>query len=328
MRNIMQEKYYYPNSDVLKNKLNIKEEDKLNEVEKQLIMLKSNLLDEMMTISYDDEFNVNRLIGIHQFLFDDLYDWSGEFREINKPQLGFPSIDVYDIPEALDQIMKNFNSPQWQNGRIDKQTKLEGLIELMSNLWQVQPFKKGNTVTCMAFALEFAKTVGLELNKEYLFESSSHLKDCLHLYVVGSPTMLVDYVNQAFSNDTQSISQLNDDFRKSLNIVDFEKTINQWINEYEDKSLQDYFNINKRTVMRNLLSYECSSIDELKENFSSMMDSVAKRIQFIGDPQMSYHGNDGIAYNGDRHYSNNQHYIIDNQQSEDDQDQEEDEELE
>ena len=72
--------YCYPNSDVLINKLNIHDSDKLPEVERKLTMLRlMDLLEKPVTGKFDFE----HLRNIHKYIFQDIYSWAGKIRTVD-----------------------------------------------------------------------------------------------------------------------------------------------------------------------------------------------------------------------------------------------------
>lgn len=69
--------YCYPGSNVLMNKFNIREGDKLQEIERRMsyaniIYLAENPLKGVLDLKY--------LQKIHKFIFGDLYGWAGRIR--------------------------------------------------------------------------------------------------------------------------------------------------------------------------------------------------------------------------------------------------------
>ena len=69
--------YCYPGTNILKNKLNIHDEQILEQAELELSGLASNLI-EYAEPPYDLQY----LKSIHAQLFGDLYDWAGKLRQI------------------------------------------------------------------------------------------------------------------------------------------------------------------------------------------------------------------------------------------------------
>lgn len=80
--------YCYPDSDVLKNKLNIKEMHELKQAEEEITSLKQYML---LESPIKGRFTKTQLINIHRFLFEDLYPFAGHIRreQISKGETMF-----------------------------------------------------------------------------------------------------------------------------------------------------------------------------------------------------------------------------------------------
>ncbi len=73
----MQSIYCYPDSDVLKNKLNIHDKAELKQAEEEFTAVKQLvLLQEPMK----GRFTKTHLMRIHRFLFEDVYPFAGHIR--------------------------------------------------------------------------------------------------------------------------------------------------------------------------------------------------------------------------------------------------------
>lgn len=72
--------YCYPDSDVLINKLNIKEQEKLYIFERKLTMLR---LLELIDKPIKGNFDFEHLQSIHRYIFQDIYEWAGEVRKVD-----------------------------------------------------------------------------------------------------------------------------------------------------------------------------------------------------------------------------------------------------
>ena len=72
--------YCYPNSDVLINKLNIHDTDKLLEVERKLTMLR---LMDLLEKPISGKFDLEHLRNIHKYIFQDIYPWAGKIRTVD-----------------------------------------------------------------------------------------------------------------------------------------------------------------------------------------------------------------------------------------------------
>lgn len=101
-----QDPYCYPETSVLKNKFNIREVSLLEKAEADLSRAKMSILYE----SPVDKFDAQSFLRVHEFLFEEVYDWAGQLRTINisktEEVLGGKSIwyeDALDLPESLDR---------------------------------------------------------------------------------------------------------------------------------------------------------------------------------------------------------------------------------
>ena len=70
-------KYCYPDTDVLINKLDIRDLDKLHIFERKLTMLR---LLELLDKPINGKFDFKHLQAIHAYIFQDVYDWAGKVR--------------------------------------------------------------------------------------------------------------------------------------------------------------------------------------------------------------------------------------------------------
>ena len=75
-----QDHYLDPETGVLKNKLGIGEEEELKAAEASLVAWRSyQLVEEPI----QGRFDLDHLKAIHQHLFQDVYEWAGELRDID-----------------------------------------------------------------------------------------------------------------------------------------------------------------------------------------------------------------------------------------------------
>lgn len=72
--------YCYPDSDVLKNKMGVRDSERLSQLERQLTMLR--LLD-LIDKPIRGKFDLKHLQAIHKYIFQDVYEWAGEIRKVD-----------------------------------------------------------------------------------------------------------------------------------------------------------------------------------------------------------------------------------------------------
>lgn len=72
--------YCYPDSDVLKNKMGVRDSERLSRLERRLTMLR--LLD-LIDKPIRGKFDLKHLQTIHKYIFQDVYEWAGEIRKVD-----------------------------------------------------------------------------------------------------------------------------------------------------------------------------------------------------------------------------------------------------
>ena len=132
------ELYCYPGSNVLKNKMGIRDKERLHETERKLTMLRIlELLDKPVRGAFD----LKHLQAIHAYIFQDVYDWAGELRKV-------------DIAKGNMFCNAMFLSGQAEEifGRLKAENYLYGLEDgfaarlayYFSEINALHPFREGN----------------------------------------------------------------------------------------------------------------------------------------------------------------------------------------
>lgn len=181
----MNDPYLYPNSDVLKNKLGIKDKMQLDNAERDITASKL-----MQIKDVTGDFNYKHYKDIHKFIFGDIYDWAGKEREIpiqkDEHVLGGMSVQ-YTYPDKIkkeaQKCITEINSTDWLKMPIDK--RAEQYAEQIAALWQVHPFREGNTRTAITFACEFADAHGFPMNKQIFADNPKFTRNALVMASIG-----------------------------------------------------------------------------------------------------------------------------------------------
>ena len=177
----MKDIYLYEDVSVLKNLLNIKDEKLLETAESDITYIKLLDIDNYFG---NDQFDYIRLKKIHKIIFEDIYKWAGQERVINivkgERVLGGDTVrysDVNDIEEAVNATIFKLNSIQWSSLGI--QETAEEFSKQIAKLWQIHPFREGNTRTIITFATQFSEIKGFKMNKNLLRDNSGYVRDAL-----------------------------------------------------------------------------------------------------------------------------------------------------
>ena len=75
--------YCYPESDVLRNKLDIRNQVALDAFEADATAIRMIELVELIESPITGDFDFKHLLALHYHLFQDIYDWAGEVRTVN-----------------------------------------------------------------------------------------------------------------------------------------------------------------------------------------------------------------------------------------------------
>ena len=155
----------YIEKGVLRNRLDITDYKTLKQAEADICFL--NLIElEGMSV---DKNNSETIKMIHKRLFNQIYDWAGEYRTIplSKLELVVPGLNLkytepVDIPDMLEQKIADMESEDWNSGNLDDFA--EKLAKHSTEIWKVHPFRDGNTRCVLAYMYLFSKQCGVEFN--------------------------------------------------------------------------------------------------------------------------------------------------------------------
>ncbi|MEL7610170.1 MAG: Fic family protein [Bacillota bacterium] len=183
----MPDPYLYPETNILINKFNIKNAERLVEVENDLVYIKLFDVDEFLD---GCKFNAATLKALHRHLFEDIYTWAGEFRTINirKYERVLPgaSVDYYDhtaIKKELDAAMKGLEAIAWQ--KMSLLERVSAFSRLFARIWKIHPFREGNTRTVTTFMLGYAKQQQINMDGSLLSKYNAYVRDSLVMASIG-----------------------------------------------------------------------------------------------------------------------------------------------
>lgn len=154
-------KYCYPNSDVLINKLNIQNSEDLFNAEKKLTLIR---LQELQNKPLKGKFDFEHLKQIHHYIFQDIYEWAGRTRTVEIGKGNLFCTTAY-IDSYAESVFLNYY-PQCIENKDDFEKFIKVFADNYGNLNALHPFREGNGRT----QREFARLVCLECG--YIFDLS------------------------------------------------------------------------------------------------------------------------------------------------------------
>jgi cell filamentation protein len=153
------EKYCYPNSFVLKNKLNILDANALNNAEREITAMKILFLKNNIV---KGNFDLKHLQKIHFAIFSDIYDWAGQLRtvDIAKGNMFCRSVYLESYAEDIFRQLKNDNYLLY----FEKAEVPHKLAYYLGEINVLHPFREGNGRTQRLFSEYLAGINGFNID--------------------------------------------------------------------------------------------------------------------------------------------------------------------
>ena len=187
----MHDPYLYDDVPVLRNQLEIRDE-------KTLDLIEAEQSRQNMILLYEKgfhDFTPEGLCEIHRTLFGDLYDWAGKYRIINmeKREKLLAGRSVWysndeDIPCDLFRAFESIREEVWEN--MSREVFVQTLTRLFPKIWQVHPFREGNTRTVVMMMTFFVEHYGYYMDQELLAASAGYVRDS---FVMASLDQFSEY---------------------------------------------------------------------------------------------------------------------------------------
>ena len=180
----MRDPYFYEDVDILRNKLNIKNQEELDGAEANYVSLR---LKELVLKPIPGDYHTKHFLEIHRNIFQDIYEWAGEPRIINiykeEDVLGGMSIeysDPFDIISDLRSALKNMREKEWNLAEREETALF--FCESLAQIWKVHPFREGNTRTTITFCCQYVDELGFGINRELFEKNARYVRTALVAY--------------------------------------------------------------------------------------------------------------------------------------------------
>jgi fido (protein-threonine AMPylation protein) len=151
--------YLDPDSGILINKLSINDEAELETAEAILVSVR---LTELLTSPMTGAFDLPHFQAVHRYLFQDIYTWAGELRnvDISKGSTYFASHN--HIVSAGAQIFRDLKAEQFLSG-LDKNAFVGRTAYYLGELNALHPFRDGNGRAQREFITQLCSARGYSL---------------------------------------------------------------------------------------------------------------------------------------------------------------------
>ena len=130
------------------------------------------------------ELSVDYLKYIHKYLFQDVYEFAGEFRKIDFSKhekiLNNDSVaygDSKTLNESLEYDISLEKEKNYKDMSIVEVIK--NITDFTSSIWQVHPFREGNTRTTAVFIEKYLISLGYNVDNSLFKDKSVYFRNAL-----------------------------------------------------------------------------------------------------------------------------------------------------
>ena len=129
-------------------------------------------------------YSVGGLAAIHKAIFEGVFKHAGKFREydISKKEWVLRGDSVlYGRWQDLQMSIKYDleQERQFDYSELNQEQMVEHLANFVAGLWQIHPFREGNTRTTAIFTIKYLRSQGFEVNNELFAEHSWYFRNAL-----------------------------------------------------------------------------------------------------------------------------------------------------
>lgn len=181
----------YENTNVLINKFNIRNNEKLSIFEKNITSV--SIAKALIEIPFKDvDFNFYKYL--HHYVFSDIYEWAGNIRTVNMSKKGTNFCPVEEINAKAERIFNRLNNNKYLSIYSGNEF-IDEFTELYCDLNILHPFREGNGRIQRLFLTMLLKSLGKTLD-------FSHIdKDILMLATIKSISGDIFLLHDIFSEN-------------------------------------------------------------------------------------------------------------------------------
>lgn len=150
----------YPNTTVLVNKFDIRDEEKLNEIEG---VLSSTRYAQWLSSPLCNSFDFAHYKEIHYFLFSDLYDWAGCVRSVDLNKKGTQFTPAAQIQQQAEAIFARLKARNYFRA-LSHSEFVNEIVDFYCVTNMLHPFREGNGRTQRVFLTQLIRNAGFDIS--------------------------------------------------------------------------------------------------------------------------------------------------------------------
>ena len=130
------------------------------------------------------ELSVDYLKYIHKYLFQDVYEFAGEFRNIDFSKhekiLNNDSVAYGDCKTLKESLEYDISLEKEKNYKdMSAVEVINNITKFSSSIWQVHPFREGNTRTTALFIEKYLISLGYDVDNTLFKDKSIYFRNAL-----------------------------------------------------------------------------------------------------------------------------------------------------
>lgn len=130
------------------------------------------------------ELSADYLKYVHKYLFQDVYEFAGEFRNINFSKhekiLNNDSVAYGDCKTLKESLEYDISLEKEKNYKdMNVVEVINNITKFSSSIWQVHPFREGNTRTIALFIEKYLISLGHEVDNTLFKDKSVYFRNAL-----------------------------------------------------------------------------------------------------------------------------------------------------
>ncbi len=130
------------------------------------------------------ELSVNYLKYVHKYLFQDVYEFAGEFRKVDFSKhekiLNNDSVAYGDCKSLKESLEYDISlEKDKKNEEMNIVDVIKNITNFSSNIWQVHPFREGNTRTTALFIEKYLISLGYNVDNTLFKDKSVYFRNAL-----------------------------------------------------------------------------------------------------------------------------------------------------
>ncbi len=182
-KNIKGELKYYEIENLLKNYYETQNSSNINiQKEKECDLVSLRIASLLEDKSFG--FSPITLKNIHKYLFKDIYDFSGLYRNYNitkKEEIlngdTVKYVNYQDIESYLEYDFKE--EKDFDYSKLNNEELITHIAKFTSSIWQIHPFGEGNTRTTAVFIEKYMNNMGFNVNNDMFKDKSLYFRNAL-----------------------------------------------------------------------------------------------------------------------------------------------------